>query len=745
MIFIQEGSIHGKSHKHQTCFGFELININKGLMNHSVDSVKNAVTWHQQFFNALTNSSIDLNVVCKFKKSDASLKNGNNSKIRIAILFYINANSVEKATADARQLRNDVMVIFQTNNNYINNVYLFAAIGNEKHLADFNDIPANTKIYDYKRKPIAFSHNQIALGYTAQKKRTKKIEFIPQFFTPDLHALDSLAKRIDCSPVFMAVSLILRPVQLKEEQITSLQNVSKIHPINDNQLSETEKEIYYNHLKLIFKKNANLFLFHVQLHMPGFETPGQALHNNIAECFFGNFENLEVVNTKEQKRFHNTQLKKTQQVTPYLYPYEIVKNCFRLPVINGESITWFSNQSDVFNYYPPDMSEDGVLMGIKNKYHQQKEIRITREELAQHVYILGQTGVGKTTLLKSMIMDQIKGGDGVCVVDPHGDLISVIYNQIPFERLSDVVFFDPTTTKDIKINILEWHPKFTEQRTFIFNELIKLIDEIYDLHSKGGPMFEQYFKNALLMVMEVRGTLEDFHRFFFDKSYRKQLMEFSKLKASVDFFKLTQELLGENSFESWASYITSKVNRFVQDDFIAPIINQKHSNINFRHIIDNRKILLIRLPKGRLGNNGVKFIGTLLFNRIIMASFTRENIDPAKRVPFYMYIDEFQNFATQDIETALSESRKYGLRMVLANQTLSQLPENMVKTLLGNVGSQVFFRPGPFDIEVIAPYFKHDISERELLNLENFHALTRLMNKNKPVRPFIMETVCGEE
>lgn len=744
MIFTLEKHTSSKTNKHQASFGFELININKSVMKHSDDSVKDAVTWHTQFFNALSNSPFDFNVICKLRKSDTSKQNGSSSNIRIAMLFYLRASSVEEATAHARRMRNDMLVLFQTNSNHINNIYLFAAIENDKHMADFTSLSVQTTVYDYQRKPVTFNRNAHALGYTAQKQNTETFGFIPRFFIPDLFALGSLAKRIDCSPSFMEVSLMLRPVQLNEDQISTLQNVINSHPMIDNQLSESEKESYYNHLKLIFQKYASLFLFHVQLRVPAAEIPGQALHNNIAESFFGNVQNLDVVKATDVNRFQNIELNDTHAMTPYLYPCEIVQHCFHLPVVNGESINWFPNQSDVFNYYPPELSDDGVLMGIKNKYHQQRKIRITRDELEQHVYILGQTGVGKTTLLKSMIMDQIKMGDGVCVVDPHGDLISAVYDQIPFERIQDVVYFDPTTTKDIKINILDWHPNFPEQRTFIFNELIKLIDEIYDLQTKGGPMFEQFFKNALLLVMEARGTLADFYRFFFDKDYRQQLLEYSKLQASIDFFKLTLTLHGDHSFETWASYITSKVHRFVQDDFIAPIINQKYSNVNFRHIIDNHKILLIRLPKGRLGHDGVKFIGTLLFNRIIMAAFTRENITSDKRIPFYMYIDEFQNFATEDIETALSESRKYGMRMILANQTLSQLPADMVKILLGNVGSQVFFRPGPFDIDVIAPYFKHDIGERELLNLENYHALTRLMNKNKPVRPFIMETVCGD-
>lgn len=176
-------------------------------------------------------------------------------------------------------------------------------------------------------------------------------------------------------------------------------------------------------------------------------------------------------------------------------------------------------------------------------------------------------------------------------------------------------------------------------------------------------------------------------------------------------------------------------------DFISPLLSERKSTLDFKEVIDTGKIFLERLPKGRMGSDGVKFIGRLLFNKFIMAAFTRENIPAAQRIPFYLYIDEFQNITTHDIETALSETRKYGLSLILANQTLSQISPELVRNILGNVGSLVFFRPGTFDIDVLSPYFKYDIGEKEMLGLKNFHALARLQNQDMPMRPFIFETV----
>jgi len=340
-----------------------------------------------------------------------------------------------------------------------------------------------------------------------------------------------------------------------------------------------------------------------------------------------------------------------------------------------------------------------------------------------------------------MILDHINKGHGVGVVDSHGDLISSIYDKIPFERIRDVIYFDPVKNQEIKINILEYSQQHPEQRTFIFNELIKILDELYDLQQTGGPMFEQYFKNVLFLIMEARGNLYDFHRFFFDSDFRDAILDGSKLNDSVLFLRNALERKGEVSFDNISSYITSKVNRFVQDDFIAPLIRVKKSSINFRDIIDTGKILLVKLPKGRLGSDGVKFLGTLFFNRIIMAALTRENTTSDKRRPFYLYIDEFQNFTSGDIETALSESRKYGLSLIMANQTLSQLKTNIQETLLSNVGSQVFFRPGANIINRLRPYFQGYITEQEFVYLSNFHAFARLMSNNKPLKPFIFETI----
>jgi hypothetical protein len=742
MIFLSEKQ--NKKNHHQACFGFELININKPLISHSEFHIKEALSWHQLLLNALNNHSIDFHIECRIRRLFPA-NGASQPGISIAILFFVNGSTTAVANDKASVLRKDMLHLFQTDNRQLNNMYLFAAIETEEHLARITSEPADCRTFDYRRKEVQYKPLAADFGFRKQGNQSERTAHIPGFFSPDLQAINKLARQMAHSSLFLDLKMQLRPVKLPGHELLALKKISETHMLVDDLFSKHEKENYESQLQHFFESKTSHFLFHVQLTVSGSDSPGQTLHNQIADTFFGNILNVEIHTQENNNIIEEANKYQFRALLPYIYPGKHVKQCFRLPLVNGEIIDWFSNKADVFNYQPLNMPDDGVLMGMKREPSKNREVRMTRKELAQHVYILGQTGVGKTTLLQTMIMDQIMSGDGLCVVDPHGDLVAGIQKMIPFERLQDVVYFDPTTTTDIRINILEWHPHFPEQKTFIFNELIRIIGELYDLDRVGGPMFEQCFKNALLMVMEVRGTLHDFYRFFLEKAYRDKLIEWSKLKTSVDFFKTQFRLTGEYSFENWVSYITSKVNRFVQDDFIAPIIRENKSNISFRHIIDSKKILLVRLPKGRLGSDGVRFIGTLLFNRIIMAAFTRENIPAAERVPFYMYIDEFQNFTTEDIETALSESRKYGLRMILANQTLSQLRPNVVKILLGNVGSQIIFRPGPFDSDVVAPCFKHDISERELLNLENYHAIARLLQQNKPMRPFIFETICQDE
>jgi hypothetical protein len=735
MIFYSD-NIQKFSNTKTAGFGFELKNIQKGTDQSTELIFKKAISWHKKFYTAISNSPVEFTIEYKLR-NDTLTKN-----VRIALIFYLISSDEICIKTDAEQLLKEFSDIFQTYEDSFIDTYLFEPIQSKKHFDEFHTYPIEKEIFDYNRKPVLFKQMTGTIGYKSDKNNLNTLEFVPQFFIPDIFSLQTITQRLVQATDFLELSLYLTPIELNNTDLKDLKDLPKNYYLDDEHFTNLEKENYSKHLEMLFDDNTAHFLFHVRLTKPSAYLIGQSLHNTIADTFFGNIFNVEIKNNENDNFSLLNYKNNNKSLLKYLYPQEILYYTFHLPILTDRDIDLLYNyKTNIFNYFPSELPDEGILMGIKKSGYKTKEVRISEHDLARHIYILGQTGVGKTTMLKTMIKDQINKGSGVCIVDPHGDLIASIRSNIPLERENDVIFFDPTQTKDIKINILEYHPAFPEQKTFIFNELIKILNEIYDLKLTGGPMFEQYLKNGLLLIMEVGGTLKDLYRLFLEPIYRKSILENSSLIDCVKFFRNAEDIKGDYGMESLAPYITSKFNRFVQDDFIGPIISEKVSTINFRDIIDQKKILLIRLPKGRLGSDGVKFLGTLLFNRIIMASFTRENIPSKQRIPFYMYIDEFQNFTTEDIETALSESRKYGLRLILANQTLSQLRPDIIKIILGNVGSQIIFRPGPFDIETLSPYFKHNITEKELLGLKNFQAVARLLNNDTPMQPFIFETI----
>jgi len=723
-----------------SCFGFELKNLKRTDSANLEQLLNNCIQWHKRFFNAISNSP--LNCTIRFIiRNDGDSVSELRQPLCICILFYIKSEKLAALEENNKLLINDLMVLFGPEITSVNDPYSFAAITDSNLLSVLHNKKNEVNVYEYKRKPVFFQKQVKELGYKKiAQTENETIEFLPQSFLPDFTSQNNIIQYIYETDHFMEISVTLAPLKFQEKKRKRYKTIYKEWQITDESFTKAESEAYNNYLEMTLDNNTSVFYLKVALTTSANHIYSQSLHNIISDTFFGNIENVDVDAALEENNIPFFKESDTDSILPYIYPKELALLSFRLPVPTADEYMYFSNKTNIFNYVPFNLPKEGVKLGVKKTLKHQKEIYIHHCDLSRHAYILGQTGVGKTTLLKTMIMDQIHNGEGVCVVDPHGDLVNEIADKIPENRKKDTIFFDPTTSKDIRINIIEVHPDFPEQRTFIFNEFMKLFSEIYNMSMVAGPAFEQYFKNALFLVIEKGGILEDIYKFFLDADYRNTLLYESKQKYSVDFFRNAEKIQGEWSFEAFAGYITSKINRFVQDDFIGPLISSPKSTINFRELIDNKQILLVRLPKGRLGSDGVAFIGSIIFNRIIMAAYTRENVSANQRTPYNLYVDEFQNFTSEDVITALSESRKYGLRLILANQTLGQLKPQIIDIILGNVGSQIIFRPGILDIDKLHPYYNHHISVQELLNLPNFYAVARLLNNDAPLKPFILET-----
>jgi hypothetical protein len=356
--------------------------------------------------------------------------------------------------------------------------------------------------------------------------------------------------------------------------------------------------------------------------------------------------------------------------------------------------------------------------------------------------------------MKSMVKQDIEEGRGVCVIDPHGDFAEDALGFVPRERAEDVIYFNPSDVdRPMGLNMLEYDPKYPEQKTFVINEMLKIFDKLYDLKSTGGPMFEQYMRNAMILVMddpESGSTLMEIPKVLSDEEFRKYKLERCKTQVVKDFWiKEAQKAGGEASLQNMVPYITSKLTPFIANDVMRPIIGQQISAFNVREAMDGQKILLLNLSKGKLGDLNAYLIGMVLVGKILMASLSRTDMRPEERKDFYLYIDEFQNFLTDSISSILSEARKYGLDLTIAHQFVGQLTEKGGGTVIrdaifGNVGTMTAFRIGAEDAEFLVKEFQPVFGEYDLLNVEAFTANMKLLIENTASRPFNFHPIAPE-
>lgn len=399
-----------------------------------------------------------------------------------------------------------------------------------------------------------------------------------------------------------------------------------------------------------------------------------------------------------------------------------------------------------------DISGDGVILGHIGEGEIKREVHFSRADRSRHCYIIGATGTGKSTLLYNMIRQDIENGEGVTLVDPHGDLYQQVLSSIPQKRINDVILVDPCDFKHaVGINFLECNDLYKPvQLNFIVNEMIKIFDRLYDLRATGGPMFEQYMRNALLLTMDngfPGATLVDIPAIFEDKDYRRFLIERCYSTFVKTFWtKQAERAGGEAALENMGPYITSKLNQFTTNALLRPIIGQPKSTIDFRKAMDRKQILLVNLSKGLLGELDTQLLGMLIIGKIFSAAMGRINQRPEDRKAMFLYVDEFQNFTTDSVAHLLSEARKFGICLTLANQNLSQLSansgkHNILDSVLGNVGSSLIFRLGPIDSDKMETYVKPEFHALDLQELPDFHVAGRILNKNTPTKPFVFKTM----
>lgn len=429
--------------------------------------------------------------------------------------------------------------------------------------------------------------------------------------------------------------------------------------------------------------------------------------------------------------------------------YHLLKN--RLLSLTSNPILSISELSSIYHlpYFPTNKTEDvvkrrniilpaplnlkqsGTKLDItfaKNDYgNKETLIGLTAEERYRHIYILGATGTGKTTLLMNMIYQDILNGKGVCVIDPHGDLIKTMLGCIPAQRIEDVVYFNPLDRQyPAGLNILELKEGLTEEekeeeKDRISSAVISIFHKLYS-EKYLGPRMEHILRFSVLTVLETeKPTLFTIQKLLTDDRYRAGIVKALIDPVVKDFWLHEFKKFGSYQQAEVISPITNKLGRFLSVPLCRNILGQSRSTINFEQILNDGKILLCNVPKGALGEDNSTFFGALIAAKIQLAALQREKLPENERRDFYLYIDEFQNFALPSFAQIMSEARKYGLYAILAHQTIAQLDDMVTKVIQANAGTIISFRTSsPIDEENILPVFAPLVKKNDIANLPSY-------------------------
>jgi len=390
---------------------------------------------------------------------------------------------------------------------------------------------------------------------------------------------------------------------------------------------------------------------------------------------------------------------------------------------------------------PAEIPQSGIYLGKSTFRGLSKPVYMQLDDRRRHMYIIGKTGVGKSVLLKDLVLQDIRDGKGLAVIDPHGDLVEGILPLIPPERAEDVIYFDPSDTdRPMGLNMLEAHTE--EQKHFIVTSIIGLMYKLFDPQKTGiiGPRFEHAIRNAMLTVMVEEGsTFVEVVRVLTDANYVQELLP--KITDPIVRRYWTDQIAQTSDFHKSEvlDYIVSKFGRFVTNKLIRNIIGQSKSSFDFRKVMDEGKILLINLAKGRLGEENSNFLGLILVPKILVAAMSRVDTPEDERRDFFLYVDEFQNFATPDFAQILSEARKFRLNLIVANQFIGQMEEEVKNAVFGNVGTICTFRIGVTDANYLQHWFTPTFNEGDLINVDVYNAYINTIVGNKPMPPFSVD------
>jgi type IV secretory pathway TraG/TraD family ATPase VirD4 len=379
-----------------------------------------------------------------------------------------------------------------------------------------------------------------------------------------------------------------------------------------------------------------------------------------------------------------------------------------------------------------------VTLGTNIFRNKKTPIVFKDKDRLRHMYMLGKTGVGKSTVFQNMCVQDILNRHGVCFIDPHGESIQWILERIPKNRLEDVILFDPSDTEcSFGLNLLDADGPY--EKDFLVAQTIEIFYKLFDPEKTGiiGPQFEHWLRCAALTVMAgpEGGSLIEIPKLFMDKSFEAKKRKFLKDPLVIDFWAKQMASTSDFHKSEMLNYFTSKFGHFMNNALMRNIIGQRKSAFSFDRILDEEKILLVDLSKGKIGEINAQMLGLIFISKLQSAVLKRAGIPEEKRYPFYLYVDEFQNLVTDAFTSLLSESRKYGLGAHLTNQYFAQLPEKIRNAILGNVGTMVAFEVGIEDAESLSKEF-YPLTREDFLNLPRFNFYIKLMVDGKTSEGF---------
>ncbi|MBN2284984.1 MAG: DUF87 domain-containing protein [Tissierellales bacterium] len=699
-----------------------------------------SLQWHKQFLNYATIQ--DENVEFRIR---ISFRPESKNEIKIYLILISSDKSKQKALEKLEQISRECAMFLSNCSDIHHQLYQFQFISSRNELKEElgNQIPGTA--FAFGSQNINFQ--KVKIGFSGEDSYDTSYDrvTIPRYgLRSHVCSFVSLLNTIAKQKQYTFIDSIIKPVKLKINHIEWLETLSLDFGLKTAIKNQKEIDWIQNHIQFLIEYYSQCFNVSVLLFQQN-SNISSLLTSSLISTFFESNTNLMIKKWPSNPLTLLNGVETKNNIISTLLPLPLAILFFRFPFPELQLSKNLKLFDPAFDAIPENISNIGPVLGKKLTNQGEKKVRISEKDLRKHVYILGQTGTGKSTMLFSMIKERIDSGRGIGLIDPHGDLWQRVIAYIPSKRKKDVVTFNPATDyQKLGLNLLEYDPQFPEQKTTLINDMFDFFHERYE-GEMMGPVFESYMKNAMLLVMddpENQGTLVDVIRVFQDSAYRKTLLKKCKDQQVVNFWELeAEQARGEAHISTFSPYVTSKLNMFVQNHYLKPIISKQRSTVNFREIIDNKRILLIKLNKGKLGDLGLKLIGTILFTRIYMASLSRDDIDEEDRIDFSLFVDEFQNFTSFSIESILSEARKFRLSLILANQTIGQLKEKITQSVFGNVGNLVFFRPGINDYEKIGPYISPPFDRESVIHLKNFYAISRLQIDNCPSFPFVFKTI----